>query len=444
MTRVILALCGAVAATGCASKDASPQNETLGVIEAVPDGHVGEWRIGGRSFLATTETRLDDEHPAMVGRLAEVEFRMENGTAVAVGIEPHAFEANDLFDGPHVFWRGPDTFEAIAVEGSRAIRKARHGVRSPLEVRLGSGVLPVAVVDPTPPAVPPARWPAPSRLLAISDLEGNHAALLAYLKTAGVLDADGHWQWGDGHLLFNGDIVDRGDRVTEILWLIRRLEREARAAGGHVHYVLGNHETMVMAGDLRYVHPKYRWTSRLIGISYEDLHGSTTEIGRWWRTRNSVVKIGRLLFVHAGYSPALDALGHTLPEINDKIRARLDQPKPKDRSNLSETLAWSRQGPLWYRGYFRRYGDDYGPPPSDEAIDAILRRHQVDHIVVGHSVVDDVGWLDPKRRLIAIDVKWAEPGEAEGLLLEGGRLYRLGPDGVRRSLTMQQGAPSQN
>jgi hypothetical protein len=52
----------------------------------------------------------------------------------------------------------------------------------------------------------------PNRLLAISDLEGNHAALLAYLKGVGVVDAGGHWQWGDGHLLFNGDIVDRGDK----------------------------------------------------------------------------------------------------------------------------------------------------------------------------------------------------------------------------------------
>ena len=158
-----------------------------------------------------------------------------------------------------------------------------------------------------------------------------------------------------------------------------------------------------------------------------------------------MVKIGRLLFVHAGYSPALDALQLTPEEVNDAIRVRLDDPRPKQLTagaSLNENLAWARGGPLWYRGYFHGSTKSYGPVPPPEAIDAILRRHDVDHIIVGHSVVPDVGWLDPERRLIGIDVKWAKPGEAEGLLIEGGKMMRVTADGLRRPLTIQQAPPS--
>ena len=45
--------------------------------------------------------------------------------------------------------------------------------------------------------------------------------------------------------------------VTEVLWLIYSLEEKAKAAGGYVHYILGNHEIMNMSNDLRYVQNRY-------------------------------------------------------------------------------------------------------------------------------------------------------------------------------------------
>ncbi len=46
--------------------------------------------------------------------------------------------------------------------------------------------------------------------------------------------------------------------MTECLWLIYSLEEKAKAAGGYVHFILGNHEIMNMQGDFRYVQDKYR------------------------------------------------------------------------------------------------------------------------------------------------------------------------------------------
>jgi hypothetical protein len=50
-----------------------------------------------------------------------------------------------------------------------------------------------------------------------------------------------------------GDQLDRGDHDREILDLLERITSEASAAGGRVIALNGNHETMNVAGDFRYV-----------------------------------------------------------------------------------------------------------------------------------------------------------------------------------------------
>ncbi|MCK7530014.1 MAG: hypothetical protein MZV63_02625 [Marinilabiliales bacterium] len=74
----------------------------------------------------------------------------------------------------------------------------------------------------------------------------------------GIIDRNLNWKFGRGHLVYLGDAHDRGDMVTEILWHLFSLERQAAKAGGMVHFVLGNHELMVLDGDLRFINPKYR------------------------------------------------------------------------------------------------------------------------------------------------------------------------------------------
>jgi UDP-2,3-diacylglucosamine pyrophosphatase LpxH len=267
---------------------------------------------------------------------------------------------------------------------------------------------------------------------------------LAFLQGNGVVNEAGEWIWGDGHLVLNGDIVDRGEQVTELLWMIRRLEREAVRAGGRVHYVLGNHESMVMAGDLRYIHPKYRFTTDRIGSSYDDLHGPNSELGRWLRNHNSVIRVGPFLFVHAGYSPELDRLGLELDEINRTIRVGLGPPAwpTAAKADLRTGLIWHQQGPHWYRGYFPRHAADWGGRPSEEMIASILNRHGVKHIVVGHTVVDEVGRIDGRPELIGIDVAWRDPSEAAGLLHAEGRLYQVDASGQKTPLDSGQSPTS--
>ena len=47
--------------------------------------------------------------------------------------------------------------------------------------------------------------------------------------------------------------MDQGPRDRDVLDLVRRLQTQARSAGGEVHALLGNHEVMNLIRDFRYV-----------------------------------------------------------------------------------------------------------------------------------------------------------------------------------------------
>jgi hypothetical protein len=102
-------------------------------------------------------------------------------------------------------------------------------------------------------AVNSAEVDTQSRVVAFGDVHGAYPELVQLLGELGVIDANTDWQGGDTHLVSLGDLIDRGADSRRVVELIMKLQRQATAAGGAVHVVLGNHEVMVMTGDLRYV-----------------------------------------------------------------------------------------------------------------------------------------------------------------------------------------------
>lgn len=407
-------------------------------IQAIPKEPAGEWIVGGYKFVVNDATQISREHPATVGVLAEVEFVARNGVAIATRIAPQSIKASEVNDGPHVFWRDETTAVVAMLRNGKPQRTTYENLTKPRTVRDLPGVETSVTLDPAPPIPPKSSWDAPSRLLAISDLEGNYTNTLKFLKNNQVVDPQGHWNWGDGHLVLIGDLVDRGQEVTELMWMLRRLEREAQAAGGEVHYVLGNHEVMVMGGDLRYVHPTYHFISGRLGVSYDQLYGADSDIGRWWRSKNAVLRIGDLLFVHGGYSPSLDRAQLDINTLNQRVRAGLPPARPTGLT-VETNPVMHQHGPFWYRGYFSDYAAGWGGKATSEEVDRILQRHQVKHIVVGHTLVEKVGPVDNDSRVIGIDVDWKMPDKGQGLLWEKNKLWRLTNSAQREEIVAGAG-----
>ncbi|GAQ87991.1 hypothetical protein KFL_003920100 [Klebsormidium nitens] len=103
---------------------------------------------------------------------------------------------------------------------------------------------------------PPTVVAAPGRrVVASGDFHGDMRAARRALQLAGVLSQDQQDRWTGGSSVFVqvGDVLDRGDDEIAIMSLLAHLSRQASAAGGALYQVCGNHETMNVYGDFRYV-----------------------------------------------------------------------------------------------------------------------------------------------------------------------------------------------
>ncbi len=196
----------------------------------------------------------------------------------------------------------------------------------------------------------PIAWPDEwhfdnvDRVVALADIHGAYDAMTETLKKASVLDADLKWSGGETNLVIVGDILDRGPGSRAVMELLMRLEDEAEAAGGRVHVIFGNHESMIMTGDLRYVsaaeyaafaddedpaeraHWLDRYAARKVA-SVEKLRDTFDKkfppgyfamrrafradgrYGQWLLQKNIIVVINGTAFVHGGLSPAVTELG---------------------------------------------------------------------------------------------------------------------------------------
>lgn len=326
--------------------------------------------------------------------------------------------AERVDDGPYVFHGATGAQAAWVCAGEVQRRSLRAGER---------------LVAPCPSAAPavdlaarhdtaPDQAPAPPFWAAVSDIHGQAGLFMGLLRAHGIVDAQDQWAWGRGALVIAGDIFDRGPTVTEALWQVYRLEQQARAAGGRVEFVLGNHETMVLAGDERYIHDKYRLVTKLLERSYAGLFAADTELGRWLRQRATVLKLGDTVFLHGGLHPELARGPIDLAAINAKFRQRLGASKAELAQDPEANFLYGRDGPIWYRGYFL-------PQRATRAeVDALLLRMDAKRMVVGHTTQREIRSLYAGR-IIGVDagLKYGDHGEL--LLWRQGKLWRGLPDG---------------
>ena len=253
----------------------------------------------------------------------------------------------------------------------------------------------------------PSRFPAPDRLVAVGDLHGDLAAARMALRIAGVLGDSDHWSGGHTVLVQTGDVLDRGDGEREVLDLLDRLADEAKAAGGAVRLLNGNHELMNADGDLRYVSPH--------GFAeFMDLTGlelARPEIGvlpfeerpraaafrpggpyaRKLSAHAIALVVGDTVFVHGGLLRKHVRQG--LERLNQESRDWL-----LGRSARGRELVTSRDSPVWDRTF------GLGTALDCAALQDMLAEVGAARLVVGHSIQD--AGISPAcdRRVWRIDV----------------------------------------
>lgn len=255
------------------------------------------------------------------------------------------------------------------------------------------------------------------KIAAVSDVHGQYELFMTLLRNNGIIDHDDNWSFGNGHFVITGDIFDRGPKVTEALWFLYNLEQQAEQDGGKVHFLLGNHEVMVLNGDLRYLHPKYTKVAKITDRNYESLFAENTVLGNWLRHRSLLVTINGILFVHGGFHPEIVNTKLSLAEINHLFRQHLIKRELKiPREGVAKFL-YGDKGPIWYRGYFRE------PAATMEEIQQLLRFFGVNHIVVGHTTQEKIRTAYGGK-IIAVDAGMKSGDYAEVMFWDSGRFTR--------------------
>ena len=224
---------------------------------------------------------------------------------------------------------------------------------------------------------------APGRVVAFGDVHGAYDDWVALLQELGVIDARLNWSGGNTHLVSLGDLIDRGPGSRDVVELLMKLDTQADKAGGAVHLVLGNHEIMVMTGDLRYVSKAEfaafgddetqadrdaLWTDyRRFNPGGEEAQvreafdlqyppgfvalrrafAQDGKIGRWLIQQPLVLKVNDKVYMHGGI--ANDVSEESLASLNNKVRGEL-----KDFLDAMDALRLAGVMPL-HVSYYDRF-----------------------------------------------------------------------------------------
>lgn len=322
-------------------------------------------------------------------------------------------------DGPYVTWTSKRRIKvsyAIHDSLSRTTRKleARFRVDSlPFHFRgLGNDQVEYCIHRNYQPA--PDVYSNVNKVMVLGDVHGDYDNLTAFLMAHCIIDSELNWKWAEGHLMILGDLFDRGEKVTECLWLINKLQYQASQAGGQVHVILGNHELMELKGDHRYLNEKYLYLNDRIRRNYSDNFSNSTELGRWIRSFNTIEVIDSFLFVHAGLHPYIAETGLSITQINLIVQEVMSH---KNDRQLPPIYHWmvSESGPLWYRGYFNKFLLENAL--EEEKVAYILNHFNVQKMVIGHTNVKDITPLY-KGNVIAIDIPYYQgEGQLKGILI---------------------------
>jgi hypothetical protein len=299
--------------------------------------------------------------------------------------------------------------------------------------------------------------------VAVPDIHGDYENFEKILKGTKLINDDRDWIGGKTHLVQLGDVLDRGDRAKEILDLLMKLEKQAEAAGGMVHVLIGNHEEANITGlvfdQARYmtylqlldflpqeyidkkereIRKKHASKNGSDGVKFEARRkdfwdkeistannkidhdtreaytkGFNDKYGKWFLKKNIVIKINENIFVHGGIADRDDYLSKDLETINDEARRELriiaEWAADTNRGILNlrpEDLLYVMQpdAPHWFRGWVREREDG-----NSATLTRVLTNFKASRMIIGHTV-RDVESIETRKldrfgeRIWAIDV----------------------------------------
>lgn len=232
------------------------------------------------------------------------------------------------------------------------------------------------------------RLPGAERVIAIGDLHGDFSATKKAFRLAGAIDEQEKWSGGKLVVVQTGDQLDRGPEEREIMDFLERLQKEAEEAGGRLIVLNGNHETMNVMGDFRYVADgamnsfdsflpasplsiQVEGAAKSRAAAFLPGGGAAILLSR----RRLIVMVGDTVFVHGGVTP--QHLSYGIDKLNRESKEWM-----LGKTTLPPRLVVDENGPLWTR----IYGEPDLPEAACRTLEQTLKRLGAQRMAVGHTV----------------------------------------------------------
>lgn len=235
------------------------------------------------------------------------------------------------------------------------------------------------------------EYAAVDRIVVIADVHGDLRRFKKILKDANIINDDLEWiaEPADTIVVQLGDQVDSINRSpdisdwevlddTNMIYFTASLDNIARAKGGRMISLIGNHELMNVIGNFSYVSPQSSMPSR------SKIFMPTGLLSPILGNRPVVLKIGTHFFCHAGikkhHLDLLDYYNKPISFINDLWKQLITTNKINvENKDLLDKLLLDSDGVLWTRNI---------DTPSD--FENVLRRLGCSYVYVGHTPVSTI------------------------------------------------------
>lgn len=243
-----------------------------------------------------------------------------------------------------------------------------------------------------------------SRVCAIGDIHGAFDELnksLTTLKVAKLSTADKFrfdWTGGETVLVFTGDFNDRGLYTKQVYDAVMDLQEKAEKAGGKVIATIGNHEVMLLNGQIETwaktltSHKKQHYQNTLDSFTNDntDFHKAISEkglYGKWIRNLPLFTVVNGFMFVHGGICQNPVTKSTLAADYRDAVI----------KGDYSKGLFMNHDMVLWNREWWK----------DDILVSRNLKTLGVMGIVFGHTIgaLGTKGTIQVKdNRIISIDI----------------------------------------
>lgn len=242
------------------------------------------------------------------------------------------------------------------------------------------------------------EYPQPERLVVIGDIHGDIKRFKNILIDAKIINENIEWiaEPKNTIVIQMGDQIDSLNRNTDVEWEVIEdiemitftniLDKLAIAKGGRLISIIGNHEFMNTLGNYTYV------SNNSIGNNDKrrrELFKPGGQISSILCNRPVVVKIGNMLFCHAGLKIShliiLNIYKKDIRYINKLWRnfSLTNNISGTEDSDIFSRIILSDDGILWTRNL-----------DNPEDMDIMLRSLGCNYMFIGHNVVDEIKFVN--------------------------------------------------